>query len=339
VIADDDDDPEMLYDGPLVVLTSRFSASASEIVAGALQDYGRALIVGDSATHGKGTVQSLTYLRNFLRGENWVTNDPGAIKVTIRKFYRPSGSSTQLKGVTPDIVLPSVNNVADLGEAALENPMAWDTIQSALFEPVNRVAPYLDKLRRRSAERVDGEKDFAYIREDMKLFKKAQADKTVSLNEAQRLQEKAEADARDKERKKEIASRPERRGTIYELGLKQVGLPGLPPPLTNHTFAVSAGGPPRPLLPPSGTNGPPLISQPSGGAGENLSPNAPAMPPAIAATPPTTAADADEEEKTPAVDATLDEAQRILLDYIGLMPNEVIAATAPAGPSPAKTLP
>ena len=108
---DSDTDPSVLYDGPLVVLVNRFSASASEIAAAALQDYGRALVVGDISTFGKGTVQNLNPLRPFV----WpatasATNDPGTVKITIRKFYRVSGASTQLKGVMPDIVLPDVLN-------------------------------------------------------------------------------------------------------------------------------------------------------------------------------------------------------------------------------------
>src|SRR5205814_6747184 len=122
LIKDEDNDPSVLYDGPLIVLTDRFSASASEILAGALQDYGRALIVGDSSTHGKGTVQSLIQLEPYVhRFARESTNNPGAVKVTIRKFYRPSGSSTQLKGVVPDLILPSRNNYAEVGEASLEN--------------------------------------------------------------------------------------------------------------------------------------------------------------------------------------------------------------------------
>src|SRR4026208_1804927 len=102
----------------MIVLPSRFSASASEILAGALQDYGRAVIVGDASTHGKGTVQSVNQLANWLRLPPNTTNDPGALKLTIKKFYRPSGVSTQLKGVVPDIILPSVfNESKDIGEA------------------------------------------------------------------------------------------------------------------------------------------------------------------------------------------------------------------------------
>ena len=121
----DDTDPSVLYDGPLMVLTSRGSASASEIVAGALQDYGRALIVGDASTHGKGTVQSVNQLRPLIRiADKSLTNDPGALKLTIKEFFRPSGHSTQLQGVIPDIVLPSVASESkDIGESALDNPL------------------------------------------------------------------------------------------------------------------------------------------------------------------------------------------------------------------------
>jgi carboxyl-terminal processing protease len=144
VSVDEDPDPEIVYDGPLIVLTSRFSASASEILAGALQDYGRALIVGDTSTHGKGTVQSLIQLQPYMRQFGLgITNDPGAVKITIRKFYRASGSSTQLKGVVPDIILPSLNNALEVGESSLDNPLPWDTITSATYDKMNRVSPYI----------------------------------------------------------------------------------------------------------------------------------------------------------------------------------------------------
>src|SRR5690606_24942637 len=108
VKVDSDDNPAVAYDGPLVVLTSRFSASASEIVAGALQNYGRAVIIGDTSTHGKGSVQTVIEMRRLLA--DFLPDDAktGATKLTIQKFYLPNGASTQLKGVVPDIVLPSV---------------------------------------------------------------------------------------------------------------------------------------------------------------------------------------------------------------------------------------
>ncbi len=232
VTVDADRDPSIAYDGPLMLLTDRFSASASEIVAGALQDYGRALLVGDISTHGKGTVQSLNSLKPYIRmSADLSTNDPGAVKLTIRKFYRASGLSTQLKGVTPDIVLPSLDNVLDVGEVSLDNPLPYDTIKSAKFEPVNRVAPFLDELRKRSSERVAKEQDFDFVREDIAIYKKAKAEKTVSLNEQQRLKEKEAADDRARTRRLEIAIQPEPDQKVYEIKLEQTDRSGLPAPL------------------------------------------------------------------------------------------------------------
>src|SRR5438094_5754803 len=196
LIKDEDNDPSVLYDGPLIVLTDRFSASASEILAGALQDYGRALIVGDSSTHGKGTVQSLIQLEPYVHRLSDSTNNPGALKVTIRKFYRASGSSTQLKGVIPDLVLPSLNNYAEVGEASLENPLPWDTIDSAKYEKLNLIQPVVPELQKRSTERVAADKDFAYLQEDIEIYRKYLADKSVSLNEEARRKEMKENEER-----------------------------------------------------------------------------------------------------------------------------------------------
>jgi carboxyl-terminal processing protease len=296
----EDTDPTVAYDGPLIVLTSRFSASASEIVAGALQDYGRALVVGDISTHGKGTVQNLNPLRFWVKPATaTATNDPGQLKVTIQKFYRASGASTQLKGVMPDIVLPSVLNYSkDIGEDALENPLKWDTIPSAKFEKLNLVAPCLSELLKRSNHRVTSDQDFAYVREDIELFRKNQADKTISLNEKQRLKEKDELEARQKARDQERLARKEPDRKIYELALKQLALPGLPPPVekTNAAAKSFAG------------------KAASFGTSTNSASVAP-KPPA-----PPGELDEDEAEETPpAVDAALEEAERILVDYIALL--------------------
>ena len=128
--------PEMAWKGPLVILTSRFSASASEIVAGALQDHERALIIGDSTTHGKGTVQEI-YHMNTRSPMSWFQPThsqapPVASKITIKQFFLPKGSSTQLKGVSSDIILPSINELFPIAESDLDNPIDW-----ALIEPVN----------------------------------------------------------------------------------------------------------------------------------------------------------------------------------------------------------
>ena len=230
IYVDEDTDPRVVYDGPLIVLTSRFSASASEILAGALQDYGRALVVGDSSTHGKGTVQSLVQLKRHLKPTQAASKDPGTVKLTIRKFYRASGASTQRKGVTPDIILPSVNNYAEVGEASLERALPWDPITSAEFDKLDRITPILEELKKRSEERVRNDIDFAYRLEDIEIFKKALADKSVSLNEAERLMEKEKTDARLKARREEITSRQRTNEKLYELTLKLAGAEGLPDP-------------------------------------------------------------------------------------------------------------
>lgn len=311
---DDDPDPAIVYDGPLIVLTSRFSASASEILAGALQDYGRALIVGDSSTHGKGTVQSVQPLREPLvhMGVRGLTNDPGALKITIKKFYRASGESTQLKGVVPDVILPSIfSESKEIGEAALENPLPWDTIKPAKFERLNMVEPYLAELRKRSAERVAHDKEFSYIREDIELYKKQQADKTVTLNEAARLKEKEEVDARLKAREKERLARPEPAEKTYELTLKLAQLPGLPPPMSKtNTLTAKLSSPKANSAAVSGTNTV-TASRNTATASEPLE------------TPP-------DEEKAPLVDAPLIESEHILVDYLSLLPRNALAASSQA---------
>ncbi len=217
-----------LYSGPLIVLTSRFSASASEIVAGALQDYGRALIVGDKSTFGKGSVQTVQTLSNAMR--TTLAYDPGSLKVTIKKFYRAAGSSTQSNGVVSDIALPSVLNYADVGESSLANPMPWDEISSADPPDMNQVKPYLLELTKRSEQRRATDKDFAYIQEDIDQYRKTLADKSISLNEAERLAELKENEARAAARNKERSARPRSGEKIYEITMKNVDQPTLQVP-------------------------------------------------------------------------------------------------------------
>ena len=221
-----------LYAGPLVVLVNRFSASAAEIAAAALQDYGRAVIVGDTSTHGKGTVQSLVPLENFvgLASIN-ATNDPGELKVTIRKFYRITGASTQLKGVEPDIVLPDVLNYSpDIGERALDNPLPWDFIHGVQFTKYNLVQPYLADLRQLSAGRIATNRDFAYVKEDIAQYQKLQADKSVTLNEQEAIRQHQTDNARDLARKVERAVRPLPDETSYSLTVENSATNGLPAP-------------------------------------------------------------------------------------------------------------
>lgn len=202
----EDEDARVAYDGPLIVAVGHHSASASEIVAAALQDYGRALVVGDQHTHGKGTVQTLFPLANWM-GTRQVA-DPGQLKFTISKFYRIAGGTTQKHGVTPDITLPNVFDLLETGEAYLPNVLEADNIQPAKYQRADRINGSLDQLRRLSTDRLAKNQDFRYILEDIEQVKKQRADKSVSLSEPQRLKEKAEAEARAEARKKERDARP-----------------------------------------------------------------------------------------------------------------------------------
>jgi len=316
IFVEKDPDPGILYEGPLIVLTSRFSASASEILAGALQDYGRALIVGDSSTHGKGTVQSLLQLANYMRRTGLTANDAGAVKVTIRKFYRASGSSTQLKGVIPDMILPSVNDELEVGESSLDNPLQWDTIKSADYEKMNMVDSFVPELKRRSDARLAADKDWTYMREEIDRYKKLKLEKSVSMNEAERLKEKKETDDRVKARKKELAARPDPDEKVYEITLKLTEEPGLPPPVakTNHvtsakigihdssyTIANADGKPtPEPLRP--------LIAKT----------DAKADPEKTAEKKSDEDLDESLDEKVPNLDIPLEEAKRIMIDLVKL---------------------
>ena len=240
VVVDEDSDPAVVYDGPLVLLTSRFSASASEILAGALQDYGRAVVVGDSSTFGKGTVQNIVPLGPYMDqvglGHSY---DPGALKITTSKFYRPSGASTQLRGVTADVVLPSTSDFSEVSEASLKDPLPWDTVPAAPFDRLNRVEPYVAALRAKSDRRRATEKPFAELVNDIARLKKSLISKSVSLNEAQRRQEMADSKLRETELASEERALRVTGPTSYEITLKNVALPGLPPPLAPLAAANS----------------------------------------------------------------------------------------------------
>jgi carboxyl-terminal processing protease len=190
------------------------------------------VVVGDISTHGKGTVQSLTPLNNFIwPATPTATNDPGTLKVTIRKFYRVTGASTQLKGVEPDIVLPDVlNYYTDIGESALDNPLPWDSISGTDFNKLNLVEPYLAVLRRSSDAGIATNLDFSYIRQDIEQFQKLQADKTATLNEPEAIKQRQADDARMKARAAERAVRPLPDEKIYNITVENSELPGLPAP-------------------------------------------------------------------------------------------------------------
>lgn len=199
---DSDRDPKIVYAGPMAVLVDRFSASASEIVAGALQNYGRALIIGDSSTHGKGSVQQVIEMKQVSRALSLMPKT-GAAKLTIQKYYLPSGASTQLKGVVPDIVLPSVEDFLPIGESDLPRALVWDQIPTSFFEGEPLSPKVLTPLRAASLDRQSRLEEFTYLRNIVDRFKARQEQKLISVNLEERRQQKAEEDAFRKESKVE----------------------------------------------------------------------------------------------------------------------------------------
>lgn len=189
-----DQDPSQLYKGPLVVLTNRLSASASEIFAGAIQDYGRGLVVG-SQTFGKGTVQTLIPL---FRGQ---------MKVTNAKFYRVSGESTQHRGVIPDIVYPEIYDTDKIGESSLEEALPWDKIPASKYTGHADIDPSLQKITQQHMQRIKNNPDFEYLNQQVELLKELRNDTTISLNIETREIERKETEKKrlDLENQRRIA--------------------------------------------------------------------------------------------------------------------------------------
>lgn len=228
VVISSDPDPGIAYDGPLLVLTSRQSASASEIFAGALQDYGRAVIVGDKETFGKGTVQTIIEIGRFTSLLGTGNADDGALKLTIQKFYRVAGGSTQLRGVASDIVLPTLTDLPEYGESALKNALPYDTVPPAKFTKWSDThSLFIDELKARSAARVAADPEFHYVMDDMERLRKKIDDNRISLNENVRRTELDQEKARKAERSKERLARNEEGPSIYRLTLETVDAPKL----------------------------------------------------------------------------------------------------------------
>ena len=221
---DSDRDARIAYTGPLAVLVDRFSASASEIVAGALQNYGRAIVIGDSSTHGKGTVQQVIEMKQANRQLALSPQKTGAAKFTIQKYYLPSGASTQLKGVVPDIVLPSIEDYLPIGEGDLPRALVWDQIKTSSFEGEPLAAKVVTPLRQASLERQSKLEEFTYLRKNVDWFKARQEQKLISVNLEERQRQKASDDAFRKEMKAE-----KERLSKNEYPFKPFYL-GLPPP-------------------------------------------------------------------------------------------------------------
>jgi carboxyl-terminal processing protease len=176
-----DNDPSVYYGGPLVILVNEHSASASEILAAAMQDYGRAVIVGDKSTFGKGTVQRFTALPNAYYNST-EQQESGELKITIQKFYRINGGSTQLKGVVPDVILPDEFNYIDQGEREMDYAMQWDKIRPAEYNTFPLMSRLMDFIKEGSRNRVQSDEQFKLIEENALRFKKLRDIKSYTLN-------------------------------------------------------------------------------------------------------------------------------------------------------------
>lgn len=197
-----DDDNAIYYNGPLAVLVNGFSASASEIFAAAIQDYERGIIIGNQ-TFGKGTVQNLIPLTRFVPRVD--ESKLGQLKLTIAKFYRITGESTQHKGVVPDILFPERYGIHEFGEASQKHALPWDQINSTFYNKQGNIQEYLPKLSLRYKVRSAKNPEFNYLREDIATASKIRQEKSVSLNEKERR------DERDQQEEKKLQRVNERR--------------------------------------------------------------------------------------------------------------------------------
>jgi len=196
VTVNSDRNPAVAWDGPLAVLINRGSASASEIFAGAIQDYGRGLVIGET-TFGKGTVQNVVPL------DRWPASEKerfGQVKLTIAQFFRVSGSSTQHKGVVPDLAFPASVDASEFGESTYDNALPWTRIAAVPHTQYGNFAPILPRLESRHAARIQDDREFKWWEEDVQQFRTEAAKKYVSLNEAERRAERDRQDAQRKQR-------------------------------------------------------------------------------------------------------------------------------------------
>jgi carboxyl-terminal processing protease len=204
-----DNDAMTAFEGPMIVLTSHGSASASEIFAAALQDYGRGVVVGEKSTFGKGTVQSVLELNQYLPPA-YRSYKPGALKLTIQKFYRVSGGSTQHRGVLPDIHIPYYGDISESTESSQKSALPYDEVEPAPYDRSATLQARLSTLAKASTGRVAASREFQWIKEDMARWEKQKKDKAISLNEKTRLAERKADEERQTARKKERAARKEK---------------------------------------------------------------------------------------------------------------------------------
>jgi len=300
IVVSSDPDPGVAYGGPLVVLTSRQSASASEIFAAALQDYGRAIVVGDKNTFGKGTVQTILEIGRFTSLLGSRSQEDGALKLTIQKFYRVAGGSTQLNGVASDIVLPSLTDLPEYGEGALKNYLPYDEVPKAKYTKWSESPQvYLEELKRRSDARVKESPEFRYVMEDMERLRRKLDENRITLNEEARRAELGQDKERKETRSKDRLARQTDDARVYRVTLDTVDKPNLQ-----------------------------LITFPGKIAAADKKTTAPEA-----------AADADTDEfgtgdgtKDPALDPTREEALNILGDLVDLSQGPKTASATPPPP-------
>ncbi len=198
ISVDSDTDTGVVWKGPLAVLINRGSASASEIFAAAIQDYGRGVVIGETS-FGKGTVQTVADLDQIARNDK---PEFGEVKMTIAQFFRINGGTTQLRGVKPDISLPSLTDTEDFGESSFSNALPWTQIQAADFKPEGDLSMILPLLKVNHEKRVSHDQDFKYLQEDIAEFDKMREKNLISLNEAERRKEREAQEAREIAREK-----------------------------------------------------------------------------------------------------------------------------------------
>src|SRR5438105_1240787 len=287
-------DPGIAYSGPMVVLTSRQSASASEIFAAALQDYGRAVVVGDKNTFGKGTVQTILPIGRFASLLGSRSDEDGALKLTIQKFYRVAGGSTQLHGVASDVILPSLSDLPEFGESALKNALPYDEVSKAKYTKWSDThSLFIDQLRRRSEERAKGDPEFHYVMEHMDRLRHKIDGNRITLNEDSRKKELADDKLRKETRSKDRLARNQEEPQIYRVTLDTVDKPNLQLVMYPGKLAEAKKNGVAPKVDPEAA--PDADSDLIGGAGG-----------------------ADDDTKTPAIDPERDEALNILADLVDL---------------------
>jgi carboxyl-terminal processing protease len=212
-----DQEPGLVWEGPLVVIINKFSASASEIFAGAIQDYRRGIVIGDHATHGKGTVQQLFDLDDKLLPLGNRGPRMGALKLTIQQFYRPGGDSTQNRGVVSDVELPSLTTHLDVGESDLDFALKFNRVDALPHDMYHMVdGAVIDGLRKRSSQRIAQSEFFTKANKQIQRYQEQKDRKTITLNKEKFLAERKELDS-DKEQEELFENMIDPTRPVYEM--------------------------------------------------------------------------------------------------------------------------